>query len=243
MNSQSTPAELPAPSYFGAEKHVCILNDQLDVSVRMSRILLAQVEAAPAEQSVTAAGIAMHGEACRTLRRNIFLARLCTLPAGTLRVDDGGRRRKMARARILRGVEDAIHAKVDDIDDAESLRGELYDRMDASDLDDDIETWPPDEIITEVCRDLGLGDRAPGAFAWKRRTPEDIASLNAKAAETAPPVVAARFALDRPVRVLDPKIRPVRDAWWDLPDPDKPLSQWTDAELDRAEAREQQDSG
>ena len=134
---------------------------------------------------------------------------------------------------MIRGVEDVIEVKASDPGEAESLRVELLDRMDAPDLEYDIETRPPDEMVTEICRDLGLGDCPAGVVKWRRRTPEMIAVLSAAAAE--PSGQRAREQAAR-VRVTRPQVR-VMDPDWDTPDPDKPLSQWSDAELERAYLR------
>ncbi len=75
----------------------------------------------------------------------------------------------------------ALHAGMQD-----SLRAELRDRMDAPDLEDDITTRTVANIITEICRDLGL-DALPGTHPWTRRTPDDIRQLCARAAAPSVP--------------------------------------------------------
>ena len=95
-----------------------------------------------------------------------------------------GRHRTTARKRILRAVEDAIQRPPDtDLDDPDTLHAELLDRLDAPDLDDDIASRPVEDIIRDILRDLGI-EALPGTRPWKRRTPADIAQLNARA--TAP---------------------------------------------------------
>jgi hypothetical protein len=137
----------------------------------------------------------------RAVRRSIALARSLADPVPPAR--DPAQHRAAARKRILRDVEDAIqrtapgsghaasdHAAPDgsgaddaDADEAgdEALLAELHDRLDAPDLDDDISSRPVAEIITEICRDLGLA-ALPGAHPWKRRTPADLEQLCARAA-------------------------------------------------------------
>ncbi len=99
--------------------------------------------------------------------------------------------RTAARTRILRAVEDTLGRQ--DYDDSyrvcdptEALHAELLDRMDAPDLDRDIASRPIDDIIKDILRDLGLA-ALPGTRPWKRRTPADIAELNARAAAPSRP--------------------------------------------------------
>ena len=114
----------------------------------------------------------------RAVRRCILLARSLDAPAPPAR--DPARHRAAARRRIIREVEDAIH-RTNEGDAADALRAELHERMDTPDLDDDLSTRPIAELITEIRRDLGLAT-LPGDHAWRRRTPDDIAELNARAA-------------------------------------------------------------
>ena len=119
----------------------------------------------------------------RAVRRSIMLARSLAEPVQPAR--DPAQARTAARRRIIREVEDAIQrtgaSTSDGRDGAETLQAELRDRLDAPDLDDDISTRPAAEIISEICRDLGLA-MPSGLHPWKRRTPDDIARLCAAAA-------------------------------------------------------------
>ena len=121
----------------------------------------------------------------RAVRRSILLARSLAKPVQP--AQDPARHRAAARRRIIREVEDAIQRPSDTAErlNAEALQAELRDRFDAPDLDDDISTRPVADIITELCRDLGLA-ALPGARPWKRRTPEDIRQLHARAAAPTP---------------------------------------------------------
>ena len=114
----------------------------------------------------------------RAVRRCILLARSLDAPAPS--ACDPARHRAAARRRIIREVEDAIH-RTNEGDPADALHAELHERMDTPDLDDDLSTRPIAEIVTELRRDLGLAT-LPGDHAWHRRTPDDIAHLNARAA-------------------------------------------------------------
>ena len=59
------------------------------------------------------------------------------------------------RARIIRAVEDAIHAASDG-DAAEALQREFQDRLDAPDLDERLLSRPLNDIIAAICADFGL---------------------------------------------------------------------------------------
>ncbi len=137
----------------------------------------------------------------RAVRRSIALARSLADPVPPAK--NPAQQRAAARKSILCEVEDAIqrtapgsgHAASDgasldgsgadgtDADDANAnaLLAELHDRLDAPDLDDDISSRPVADIITEICRDLGLA-ALPGTHPWKRRTPADLEQLCARAA-------------------------------------------------------------
>jgi hypothetical protein len=114
----------------------------------------------------------------RAVRRCVWLAQhLAEAPAMP--------KRQMARRHIIRVVEDRIQSDTT-ADEAEALNRELRERLDAPDLDDEIDHRPVDEIIAEICRDLGLGT-IPGMRLWKRRKPADVRALWAAARDTVPP--------------------------------------------------------
>jgi len=131
----------------------------------------------------------------RTVRRCIMLAQNLDAPRKPARPPAPSHTaapdRTAARKRILRAVEDTLGRQ--DYDDSyrvcdptEALHAELLDRMDAPDLDRDIESRPIDDIIKDILRDLGLA-ALPGTRPWKRRTPADIAELCARAAAPSRP--------------------------------------------------------
>jgi hypothetical protein len=89
--------------------------------------------------------------------------------------------RAAARRRIIRDVEDAIQSKAP-TGEQEKLNAELVERLERPEFDDQLANRSIAEIVTEICRDLGISGRnAP--HAGKRRTPLDIAILNARAAQ------------------------------------------------------------
>ncbi len=136
----------------------------------------------------------------RTVRRCIMLAQNLDAPRKPARPPapnhSAAPDRTAARKRILRAVEDTLGRQ--DYDDSyrvcdptEALHAELLDRMDAPDLDRDIESRPIDDIIKDILRDLGLA-ALPGTRPWKRRTPADIAELCARAAAPSRPAGTPR---------------------------------------------------
>ena len=115
----------------------------------------------------------------RSMRRSVALVRTLSEP-----VKDAStaaqRRQVVARQRVIRDVEDVIQRHAEPEDEAE-LTEELFERMDRPEFAEDIDDRPVAEIITEICRDMGL-EGLPGTQPWKRRTPADIALLCARAA-------------------------------------------------------------
>ncbi len=120
----------------------------------------------------------------RAIRRTIALARNLAEPVPS-QAANPGQHRTATRKRIIREVEDAIQRRPPGPQtDADGLHAELRERLDGPDLDDDIDLRPIPEIIADICRDLGIAAQ-PGTHAWKRRTPQDIEALCARAAQTA----------------------------------------------------------
>ena len=113
----------------------------------------------------------------RGTRKAILLSRALDKPPRTCRVT--------ARKQIIREVEDSIQRQAEDDEEADTLQAELLDRLDTLDLIDDIDTLPVETIIRDILRDFGLAHIRGANHPWKRRTPEDVADLNARAA--APP--------------------------------------------------------
>jgi hypothetical protein len=95
--------------------------------------------------------------------------------------------RVAARKRIIRAVEDTIQREAEDQDEEDALQGELLDRLDSLDLLEDLDTLPVETIIRDIERDLGVAHIRGANHPWKRRTPDDVAELHARAAaEPAP---------------------------------------------------------
>jgi hypothetical protein len=130
----------------------------------------------------------------RNVRRNAMLAeRLAVPPKAPSKPDHIS-----ARKKIIRDVEDTIQCKAP-AGEAETLRAELLERLESPDIEDDIAKRAIPEIVTEICRDLGIAG-LDGARRWKRRTPHDVAVLNAHAAQISrpPPPTASPTGRDPP---------------------------------------------
>ena len=162
-------------------RHRRVLNEMIDVGAELTRLLLrqaaAQVEAAePVGLPLVDVAVA-YERISRAVRRSVMLVqRLGEAPAA----DAQAGARVAARRRIIRDVEDRIQREVDGAE-ADGLRAELAERLDGPELEDEIGERPVDEIIADICRDLGLGRLMPGVQAYARRRPEDLAALGALA--------------------------------------------------------------
>ena len=116
------------------------------------------------------------------MRRTILLARkVGEPPPRTPPAPDPA----AARRHAIRTVEDRMRGKVRG-EHADALHAELLDRLDRPECASDLLTRPIADVITEICRDLGL-DNYPGMAPWPRRTPRDIARLCAQAEGHRPP--------------------------------------------------------
>jgi hypothetical protein len=153
-----------------AARHQAVLNDLIELGQDLAHLIvdsaktgaIKPVDASKAFDRVT-----------RSVRRSIFLARKLDEP---LRAATD---RTAARKRIIREVEDAIQRDTEGADSA-ALNRELQERLDAPDWDEDLLDHPVEDLIRDTLRDFGLA-HIPGTHPWKRRTPADIAALNAQA--------------------------------------------------------------
>jgi hypothetical protein len=208
MSAHAIPVEphtIPGPQAEDDQFYHEILHGLIEVGAELVRHLPQQAAAqaqapqqhpapqpapAPAPSSDAVASLAIaYDRISRAVRRCIALARSLNDPAQPPKHPAPDR--TAARKHILRAVEDTLQRQdyddsYRDCDSTEALHAELLDRMDTPDLDRDIESRPIDDIIKDILRDLGLA-ALPGTRPWKRRTPADIAELNARAAAPSRP--------------------------------------------------------
>ncbi len=197
-----------------------ILHELIEIGTDLARIVHRQAtsepNATPAAAPTPDPTIAFDRIA-RTLRRTIVLARKLTDPApqrpAELRAEraaeQSGQRRLAARKQIIRAVEDTIQRRTDGAE-AEALHAELRERLDDPDLDDDLDQQPIADIIAAICRDLGI-EHFPGTHPWKRRTPQDVRDLRARAAGPSTPqprMAQPGTAPPRPLPAPPPRPRP-----------------------------------
>ena len=164
-----------------------ILHALIDMGTDLARMVheeaKAKAEQAVADQVADAApateAVPAFERIARTVRRTIRLAQTLDAPVREAGLCPEGER-VAVRKRIIRVVEDVIQREAED-ESAAELHAEFLDRLDRPELEEEIGDRPVDEIIADICRDLGLC-AAPGTRPWKRRTPEDVAVLCARAA-------------------------------------------------------------
>ncbi len=170
----STTAEADAAYYLR------VLHDLIDRGADLARrVHEAAMAATPtADNRPDSDPTVAFDRIARTVRRTIALARhIAEHPAHA----EKPAARTAARARVIRGVEDAIHRRRNDTD-AQSLHAEFAERLDDPEFEHDLDGRSIDDVIEEICRDLGVAAQGR-AYSWKRRTPKDIAALRARAAQ------------------------------------------------------------
>ena len=173
---QTKAAQLEAAREARTQRYLALLDNAIDITDRFINRLDAQAATEPA-----ATLIVPLERAVRTLRRTMALAQKFAAPPRL-----GAFAREFARKTIIRDVQDVIQRSGETDREQRSLRAELLERIDAPDMDDEIDHRPVKAIITDLIRDFGLA-HLPGTHPWARRTPKDIAILKAQAAQTGPP--------------------------------------------------------
>jgi hypothetical protein len=178
MSLQPTPAEPEKTDRIEADRdyYRAALREMTEIAVDLARMIHSYAKGIP--------GIDLSEPVerlNRNVRRNVMLAEKLGVPPKDPSKPD----RISARKKIIRDVEDTIQCKAPP-GGAETLRAELLERLESPDIEDDIAKRSIPEIVTEICRDLGIGG-LDGARRWKRRTPHDVAILNAHAARPATP--------------------------------------------------------
>jgi hypothetical protein len=177
---RASAAQQPFTDQIGEDTQYCrrVLLNLIDIGNELAAMALAEAKAAapPAEPThgptPTQTAIVAFNTVAQAVRRTVML------------YDKLGKttaNRTAVRKRIIRDVEDVIQRKAHDLDDEKALHAEFLERLDRPDLEDEIANRSIAEIVTDICRDLGIA-HLPGAHPWKRRLPHDIAILNARAA-------------------------------------------------------------
>jgi len=221
---QATPQDAAGQQAADAQQHRQALRDLINMGTDLARVLHGQAMAqdntvqhatdappAPAPTPDTLINLAAaFDRISRAVRRCILLMQ--TLDRPKQPAPDPARERTAARKQIIREVEDRIGRTEghDTESTAADLHAELRDRLDAPDLNDDLATSPVAEIITEICRDLGIAS-PPGHTPWRRRTPADLTLLRARAAAPTPARPGAGpQGLDRGARQGEAPRQPAR---------------------------------
>jgi hypothetical protein len=152
-------------------------------AIEADRAASAAAEARRDVAARTAMVAAAFTQVSRAIRRTVWLAE--RLDRGWARPGGADTRHAMARRQIVRAVGDAIAGEPD----AEALYESLRERLDSLDTLDEIGDRPADDIIRDICRDLGV-DPARLRFARTGEPPggEDLAqgSLEILRARLAP---------------------------------------------------------
>ncbi len=216
--SRPEPTDRATQRDEDAQYYRDILHELVEMATDIARAVHRQATAAPApapeqaSQPAPDSSIAFDRIA-RTLRRTIALARKLAEPAPLSPATQAAERRRIARKQIIRAVEDTIQRETSGAD-AEALHAEFYERLDTIDLDDDLDNQPIADIIALIRRDLGIAN-LPGTHPWKRRTPQDVRELSARAARspgartTVPPrTIHPTTGNPRPIPAPPPRTRP-----------------------------------
>jgi hypothetical protein len=197
--AQADIASPPPPDQAADDAQHCrlVLMDLMDMAHGVARVMhrhvTAPAETAPQAASGSAppvpaipplAAAASFDRACRNVRQTVMLVGQVGRPKTP--ASRPGAHRIAARKRIIRDMEDVIQRTAHG-PRAERLYAELAERLDAPDLEEELDTRQVAEIVTDLCRDLGLA-HTEGNHPWKRRRPADIAALRALAAR--PPAAA-----------------------------------------------------
>ena len=187
--SRPEPTDRATQRDEDAQYYRQVLHELIEIGTDLARTLHRQAtpetKAEPNNQPSTAPDPTIaFDRIARTLRRTIALARKLSDPTpprpAQLRAEYTSERRLAARKQIIRAVEDTIQRRSNGAE-AEALHSEFYERLDDPDLDDDLDQRPVAEIIKDICRDFGI-EHFPGTHPWKRRTPQDVRDLCARAA-------------------------------------------------------------
>jgi hypothetical protein len=151
--AEAETALAEAALQFGAAEGVSALADSLAEAIEADRAAAAAAEARHAVAARTDSIAGAFARVSRAVRLTVLLAE--RLDRGWARRGVADDRLAMARRQIARGVEDAIERSADG-ERAECLTEALADRLESLDVETELADRPAEEIIREICRDLGL---------------------------------------------------------------------------------------
>ena len=168
-------------------RYQAVLDILIDQGAALAARIHASATAASTPDSALPDAAIAFDRIARAVRRTIALARHIAAAAA---IDPAAAAtpatRTKTRTHLIRAVEDAIHVQHRVYEgDREALDAEFAERLEDPELEFDLQGRDIDDVIQEICRDLGIAHKAP-AYIWRRRTPTDIAGLRTRAAAPAP---------------------------------------------------------
>ena len=152
-----------------------VLNTLIDQGAALAARIAATATATTTPDSALPEAAIAFDRIARAVRRTIGLAQHIAANATPRHTAT----RATTRTRLIRGVEDAIHAKRRETD-TESLTREFHERLEDPMLELDLEGRSIEDLIEEISRDLGIAQH-DRPFVHKRRRPQDIADLRTRA--------------------------------------------------------------
>jgi hypothetical protein len=181
--AEAETALAEAASHINAAEGVSPLAESLAQAIEADR---AAAAAAEARQTVVARAEIVSvafARVSRAIRLTVLLAERLDRGWATRRVADD--RFAMARRQIARGVEDAIGREADG-ERAEQLTEALAERLESLDVENELSERPAEEIIAEICRELGLAKAQMTAYPTSRDAAKPATTDPAKEGEEAP---------------------------------------------------------
>ena len=158
-----------------------VLRTLIDQGAALAARIAASATAATTPDSALPEATIAFDRAARAVRRTIALARhIATNPATIATATPDARTR--ARTHLIRTVENAIHRQHHVYDgDREALDTEFAERLEDPALEFDLAGRDIDDVIQEICQDLGIA-HPTRAYIYRRRTPQDVVHLRTRAA-------------------------------------------------------------
>ena len=158
-----------------------VLRTLIDQGAALAARIAASATAATTPDSALPEATIAFDRAARAVRRTIALARhIAANPAPAAAASPDARIK--ARTRLIRTVEDAIHVQHRVYEgDREALDAEFAERLEDPALEFDLQGRDIDDVIQEICQDLGIV-HPTRSYIYRRRTPQDVVHLRTRAA-------------------------------------------------------------